>query len=148
MQRGLYTRPGVSAKLWEFVPAGGRPFFRRWTGDFGELIFGGQTVGRDEGERGRCRAQSGDVSDFVVRKTFHVAQDKNDAILRRQMMDNFAEAPGLLTANGQRLWIDRTVLRRLQSSWRSGISSSSERLGFEANLLLRRLMRQRCLATL
>ena len=53
------------------------------------------------------RTKTSDVANFVVGQTLHIAQDKDDAVLRRQLLDHFAKPSRLLAANGKRLGINR-----------------------------------------
>lgn len=52
--------------------------------------------------------KASDVSHLFIGESFHVAQDHNDAVLRGELLDHLAQAPGLLTADGECLWIDGT----------------------------------------
>ena len=56
------------------------------------------------------RSKASDVAHFFVGETLHIPQDKNDAVLRRQLLDHFAQPSGLLAADGKRLWVDRASL--------------------------------------
>src|SRR5579859_2522117 len=47
------------------------------------------------------RPKAGDVADFFVGQSFHIAQDQNDAVLRRQLLNHFAQAACLLAADGE-----------------------------------------------
>ena len=58
-------------------------------------------------------AKARDVSHFLVGKPFHISQHENDAVLRRQLLNRFAQTSGLLAADGQRLWINRSFLGQI-----------------------------------
>lgn len=55
-------------------------------------------------------AKACDVSHFFVRETFHIPQHENDTVLRREFLNHFAQASGLLTADGQRFRVNGTFL--------------------------------------